>query len=104
MFARISVLDDNIHHIHVVDHEALRSVRAFHCCILPECELGEDGWYQGRIIGDLVNHGVVSAVVHGGEHELQFDGLRRTWLSDLEYWHKGGIVHVVVFVNKSEVS
>jgi hypothetical protein len=103
MFARICVLDDNIHHIHVLDHEAQWSVRAFHCCILPECELGEDGWYQGGIISDLVEHGVVSAVIHGIEHELEFDRLRHTRLGDLDHWHKASIIHVVVFVNKSEV-
>ena len=103
MFARISVLDDNIYHLHVFDHKALRSVCTFHCCILPECELGEDSWYQRVIIGDLVEHGAVSSVVHGVEHELEFDGLRRTRLGDLDYRYKASIIHVVVCVNESEV-
>ena len=103
MFAWISVLDNNIHHIHVLDHKAQWSIHTFHCCIFPKCELEEDGRYQGGIISDLVEHGVVSAVVHGVELELEFDGLCHTRLGDLDHWHKAGIIHVMVRVNKSEV-
>ena len=103
MFSCISVLDNKIHHIHVLDHEAQRSIRTFHCCILPECELGEDGWYQRGIIGDPVEHGTVSTVIHGVKCDLKFDGLRCTRLGNLGHWHKISIVHVIIFVDKSEV-
>lgn len=103
MSARISVLDDKIHRIQVLNHEAQRSIRVSHCCIFPKCEPGKNGRYQRGVIGHPVEHGTISAIVHGGECDFKFDGLRRTRLRDWDYWNKASIIHVVVFVNKSEV-
>ena len=103
MSACIFVLDDKIHHIQVLNHEAQRSICVFHCGIFPECELGKNGGYQRGVIGHLVEHSAISAIVHGGECDLEFEGLRRTQLRDWDYWNKASIIHVVVFISKSEV-
>jgi hypothetical protein len=52
---------------------------------------------------DPVEHGAVGAVGHGVEGDLEIDGLRRARLADFHCWHKGGVIHVVIFNNKSEV-
>jgi len=103
VFSCISIFDDNIYNIQMINNEAQGAIRIFHSGVLPKRESREDGWYQGRIMRDLIEHGAVGAVVHGVEDDFEVDGLRHGRLSNYLYWHKGGVIHVVVCINKSEI-
>lgn len=103
VFPRIAVLDDDIYDVHVVHDEALRAIRISDCCVHTQSEGGEDSRDEGGVVCYLVEHGMVSAIVHGVKDDFQLDGLCGCGLSDLDNGSKGEIIHVVVDVYKAEV-
>lgn len=70
MLPGVSVFDDDVEDVHVLEHEALRAVRRRISCVATERHRAENGGHEGRVVGDEVEHGVVGAVVHRVEGDL----------------------------------
>ena len=99
MFPAVRVLDDDLDNVKMVEHEALRAVRARDRRVLAERELGQDRGDERRVVRDVVDDRVVRAVVHRVELELERDRARRGLLRDDHERHEVDVVHVVVQID-----
>lgn len=103
MLAGVTVVDDEIEDLEVVEDKRERTIGLGGGGIGTEGQLTEDGGDNGRDESLAVEHGAVSAVVHGVEGDLERDGLggRQQGLDDEGY--EGHVVDVVVVVDEAEV-
>ncbi len=99
MLPAVCVLDDDLDDVEVVEHEALRAVRARDRRVLAERELGQDRGDERGVVRDVVDDRVVGAVVHRVELELERDRARRGLLRDDHERDEVDVVHVVVQVD-----
>ena len=103
MLARIAVLEDDVERGEVVDNEARGAVRARDGRVLAEAHLGHDRGHERRVVRDAVEHGVVRAVGHRVERDLELDRAVRGVERDDVRGHEREVVDVVVRVDRAEV-
>ena len=100
----VTVLDDDVKDLVVFEDERERSVCLGDRGVGSEGQLAEDGGHNGGDEGLAVEHGAVSAVVHGVEEDLERDTLASGQQRLNGEGHKGHVVNVVVVVDEAEVS
>jgi hypothetical protein len=101
MFASISVLNDYINDVQMIDDETKRTIRLSYGGIRPKTERREHSRDQRGIIGDLVEHCVIRAIVQSVEGNFELDGFGGGWLSNNFEWDERNIIHIVVLVDSS---
>lgn len=103
MLASIAVLEHNVECGQVVEDEARRAVRARDGRVLPQAHLGEDRGDDRGVVGDHVEHGVIRAVLHRVEEDLELDrAVRRRERNNLNR-NEREVVHIVVLIDEAEV-
>lgn len=97
MWLAVTVLDNNVNNIEMIEHDAIRSVCFLSCCVFAESESGHDSGHDRGVVDITIERAAVRAIIHGLEHYLQFNGLRSYRLRDWVDWDQCGVVgHVVV--------
>ena len=103
MLSGVAVLEDDVEPLEVVDNEARGAVRGRDGRIAAHADLGHDRGHEGRVVGDQVEHGVVRAVLHGVEGDLELDrAVRGEKLLNLERDERE-VVDVVILVDRPKV-
>ena len=96
MFSRIPILEDNLHHIALIQDEARRAIRRRDGRVPAKTQRRENGGDQGGVVGDPVEHGAVRTVVQGVKRHLKIDGVRRGSLCHDGDGDESKVVDVVV--------
>jgi hypothetical protein len=103
VLASVTVLNHDIKNLHMIDYEALGTVRILVGSVIAQTQSAEDGWDVGGIVGDPVEHGAVGTVGHSIEGYLELNGpCRRRILKGVD-GDEGKIVDVTVSIDETIV-
>jgi hypothetical protein len=101
MFASISVLDDDIHNLKLIDDEAKWTIRFDRSGIGPKTNRRNHSGHQGWIICDLIEHRTICTIVHCVKGNFELDCFGGDWLSDNFEWNESNIVYIMILVDSS---
>ena len=103
MLAGVAVLHDDVEAREVVDNEARGAVRGRDGRVGSKADLGHDRGDERGVVRDEVEHGVVRAILHRVERDLELDGaVGGQELLNLERDERK-VVDVVVLLNRAKV-
>lgn len=101
MFACIPVLHHQINDVAILDHKTQWSIRLFDCGVGSETQCTEDSGNLGVVVGDLVEHGMVSSIVHGIEDYFEFDGFSWWWPGYFFNRNQRKVVNIAIFIDEA---